>query len=168
MDRTRKLQIETNITNDSKEISPEKKSFINKLYLDPIESLNKKLAETKSKGFHIKTDVSKTNTEYSSSMGTTQPLNTGMSIPPVKNLRNLNMNRTQGNVIMQNWETAKNIPSDIGEFIHFPVLVDRNKLKLGMDLLLQEILNLAKIKFEKTEKNCLNHSIPKKMLIIWL
>ena len=134
MDKTRNLYINTNTTNDSKEISPEKKSFINKLYLDPIESLNKKLAETKSKGFHIKTDVSKTNTEYSSSMGgTTQRLNTGMTMPPVGHLRNINMNRTQGNVIMQNWETAKNIPSDIGEFIHFPVLVDRNKLKLGME-----------------------------------
>jgi len=153
MDRTRKLQIETNITNDSKEISPEKKSFINKLYLDPIESLNKKLAETKSKGFHIKTDVSKTNTEYSSSMGTTQPLNTGMSIPPVKNLRNLNMNRTQGNVIMQNWETAKNIPSDIGEFIHFPVLVDRNKLKLGMDPNFQQGLSYTTTRNFKFSKN---------------
>ena len=133
MDKTRNLYINTNTTNDSKEISPEKKSFINKLYLDPIESLNKKLAETKSRGFHLKTDVSKTNTEYSSMGGTTQHLNTGMTMPPVNNLRNLNMNRTQGNVIMQNWETVKNIPNDIGEFIHFPVLVDRKKLKLGME-----------------------------------
>ena len=67
MDKTsKKLQMNIPNPNDSKEISPEKKSFLNKLYLDPIESLNKKLSETKSRGFRIKTDVSKSNTEYSS------------------------------------------------------------------------------------------------------
>ena len=132
MDKTyKKLQINTNTTNDSNQLSPEKKTFLNKLYLDPIESLNKKLAETKSRGFRIKTDVSKTNTEFSSSMPITPSMGTGM--PTVTNLRLTNMNRTQGNVIMQNWETVKNLPNDIGEFIHFPVLVDRNKLKLGME-----------------------------------
>ena len=129
----KKLQINTYAANDSAQLSPEKKSFINKLYLDPIESLNRKLAETKSRGFRIKTDVTKTNTDFSTGMPTTPSLNTGMTMPPMTNPRLLNMNRTQGNVIMQNWETAKNIPSDIGEFIHFPVLVDRNKIKLGLE-----------------------------------
>ena len=127
----KKLQINTNTTNDSNQLSPEKKSFINKLYLDPIESLNKKLAETKSRGFRIKTDVSKTNTEYSTAGPTTPAMRTGMT--NITNPLILNMNRTQGNIIMQNWATSKNIPSDIGEFIHFPVLVDRKKLKLGME-----------------------------------
>ena len=134
MDKTsKKLHINTNTTDDFSQLSPEKKSFMNKLYLDPIESLNRKLAETKSRGFRIKTDVSKTNTEFSSGMTITPSLNTGMTMPQMTNKRIFNMNRTQGNVIMQNWETSKNIPSDIGEFIHFPVLVDRNKLKLGME-----------------------------------
>ena len=132
MDKPNKnLKINTNFTNDSNQLSPEKKTFLNKLYLDPIESLNRKLAETKSRGFRIKTDVSKTNTEFSSGLNT--PLNTGMTMPQMTNPRLLNMNRTQGNVIMQNWETAKNIPNDIGEFIHFPVLVDRNKIKQEME-----------------------------------
>ena len=135
MDNTsKKLYINTNTTDDFNNLSPEKKSFMNKLYLDPIESLNRKLAETKSRGFRIKTDVSKTNTEFSSGMTMTSPLNTGMTMPQMTtNKRTFNMNRTQGNVIMQNWETSKNIPSDIGEFIHFPVLVDRKKLRLGME-----------------------------------
>ena len=132
MDKPNKnLKINTNFTNDSNQLSPEKKTFLNKLYLDPIESLNRKLAETKSRGFRIKTDVSKTNTEFSSGLNT--PLNTGMTMLQMTNPRLLNMNRTQGNVIMQNWETAKNIPNDIGEFIHFPVLVDRNKIKQEME-----------------------------------
>ena len=136
MDKTsKKLQINTTTTNDSKEISPEKKSFINKLYLDPIESLTKKLSETKSRGFRIKTDLSKNNTEYSTAMPTTPSLATGMTVPPPVSPtpQIFNMNRTQGNVIMQNWETSKNIPKDIGEFIHFPVLIDRNKLKLNLE-----------------------------------
>ena len=135
MDNTsKKLYINTNTTDDFNNLSTEKKSFMNKLYLDPIESLNRKLAETKSRGFRIKTDVSKTNTEFSSGMTMTSPLNTGMTMPQMTtNKRTFNMNRTQGNVIMQNWETSKNIPSDIGEFIHFPVLVDRKKLRLGME-----------------------------------
>ena len=146
MDKTsKKLQMNIPNPNDSKEISPEKKSFLNKLYLDPIESLNKKLSETKSRGFRIKTDVSKSNTEYSSAMPTTPSMyqTGGIPIPQVTSTRNnFNMNRTQGNVIMQNWETSKNIPKDIGEFIHFPVLVDRNKLKLGFDQV-NKIKNLS-------------------------
>ena len=34
-----------------------------------------------------------------------------------------------GSVIIQNWETSKIIPEDIGELIHFPVLIDRKKYR---------------------------------------
>ena len=50
-----------NNINNNQEINPEKKSFVSKLYLDPIESLNYKGTQTKSKGFRIKKDYSKAN-----------------------------------------------------------------------------------------------------------
>ena len=122
-----------NTTKNSNQLNPEKKSFLNKLYLDPIESLNTKLSETKSRGFRIKTDITKTNTEYSSlptmQTGGFSPM--GMTSPQGQFKKN--MNRTLGNVIMQNWETSKNIPPDIGDLIHFPVLVDRRKIKKGFE-----------------------------------
>ena len=103
----------------NQKINPEKKSFISKLYLDPIESLNFN-TQTKSKGFRIKKDYSKENKEIQVSLP-----NMGMTM---NNLTN--MNKTQGSVIIQNWETSKNIPKDIGDMIHFPVLIDRSKFKI--------------------------------------
>ena len=38
-----------------------------------------------------------------------------------------------GSVIMQNWETKKDIPSDIGELIHSPIFIDRKKYKQEKD-----------------------------------
>ena len=34
-----------------------------------------------------------------------------------------------GSVIIQNWETTNNIPEDIGELIHYPVIIDRKKYR---------------------------------------
>ena len=115
--------ISTNNINNNQKVNQEKKSFISKLYLDPIESLNYKTSQTKSKGFRIKKDYSKANEEIHVSLP-----NMGMTM---NNLTN--MNKTQGSVIIQNWETSKNIPEDIGDMIHFPVLVDRNKFKIKED-----------------------------------
>ena len=109
----------TNKNNDPN-LSNDKKSFINKLYLDPIESLNYKTSQTKSKGFRIKGEQAKTKEPVKVSLP-----NMGMTM---NNLSS--MNKTQGSVIIQNWETVKNIPKDIGDLIHFPVLVDRNKFKI--------------------------------------
>ena len=111
-------------TNNNPILNQDKKSFISKLYLDPIESLNNKMSLNKSKGFRIKKDYSKNNEEV------------GVSLPNMGMTKNnlANMNKTQGSVIIQNWETAKNIPKDIGDMIHFPVLVDRNKFKIKDDI----------------------------------
>ena len=114
----------TNNFNNNQQLNPEKKSFVSKLYLDPIESFNFKTSHTRNKGFRIKNDQSKKNEEIHVSLP-----NMGMTM---NNLSN--MNKTQGSVIIQNWETAKNIPDDIGDMIHFPVLVDRNKFKIKDDI----------------------------------
>ena len=115
--------ISTSNINNNEKINQEKKSFVSKLYLDPIESLNYKTSQIKSKGFRIKKDYSKTNEEINASLSNM-----------AKTMNNLSsMNKTQGSVIIQNWETAKNIPEDIGEMIHFPVLVDRGKFKIKED-----------------------------------
>ena len=110
--------------NNNPETNEEKKSFQSKLYLDPIESFNNKISQTKTKGFRIKKEQPKTNEE-----------DVSVSLPnvetPVNNLAS--MNKTQGSMIIQNWETARNIPEDIGDLIHFPVLVDRNKFKIKKD-----------------------------------
>ena len=108
---------------NNQKINLEKKSFVSKLYLDPIESFNYKTSLTKNKGFRIKKEQPKKTEEVHVSLP-----NMGMTM---NNLSS--MNKTQGNVIIQNWETAKNIPDDIGDMIHFPVLVDRNKFKITDD-----------------------------------
>ena len=86
----------------------DKKEIINKLYIDPIESVHQN--KIKPKNFHTK--------ELSKEEESTDISNTVPSIRP---------NTVMGNVILQNWETKKNIPSDIGELIHFPVMFDKAK-----------------------------------------
>ena len=103
----------------------ENRKFLNKLYLDPIESIN--TTKIKPKGYRIKGDSSKDN----------EKIRLLTSLPNVRiNTNTTNQSQTQnqkpqnpimGSVIIQNWETAKNIPEDIGELVHFPVLIDRNK-----------------------------------------
>ena len=92
--------------------SNDKKNFINKLYLDPIENINHKII--KPKGFKIKEDTSK------------EPEKEKV----LNSLPNLNPQQIMGSVIIQNWETTNNIPEDIvGDLIHYPVIMDRKKYK---------------------------------------
>ena len=91
--------------------SNDKKNFINKLYLDPIENINHKLI--KPKGFKIKGDTSK------------EPEKGKV----LNSLPNLNPQQLMGSVIIQNWETSNNIPEDIGDLIHYPVIIDRKKYR---------------------------------------
>ena len=102
--------------------------FVNKLYLDPIESINSN--KLKPKGYRLKGDSSKDN-EKINVMKSVPNLrintNTSQQLPSLQSQRS--QNQLLGSVIVQNWETAKNIPKDIGEFIHFPVLIDRNKYR---------------------------------------
>ena len=123
---TNNIMNNTNNLSNNQKLNQEKKSFISKLYLDPIESLNYKTLQTKSKGFRIKKDYSKEKEDVHVSLP-----NMGMTM---NNLTSMNKT-TQGSVIIQNWETSKNIPDDIrGDMLHFPVLVDRNKFKIKEDV----------------------------------
>jgi hypothetical protein len=96
------------------------KDFINKLYIDPIQNLN----QTKQhRNFKPKEKFKEDNNNYISS----SPMN---EIAITKSLPNLNTNTVMGNVIMQNWETKREIPSDLPkDMIRFPIIMDRNKLK---------------------------------------
>ena len=105
--------------------SNDNRKFVNKLYLDPIDSINTN--KLKPKGYKIKGDASKDN----------EKVNILASLPNVRITTNASQqvnsstarNQLMGSVIVQNWETAKNIPEDIGDLIHFPVLIDRNKYR---------------------------------------
>ena len=117
---TNNIMNNNNNLSKNQKLNQEKKSFISKLYLDPIESLNYKTLQTKSKGFRIKKDYSKEKEDVHVSLP-----NMGMTM---NNLTSMNKT-TQGSVIIQNWETSKKIPDDIrGDILHFPVLVDRNTI----------------------------------------
>ncbi len=120
---TNNPMLSPNIMHNNQKLNQEKKSFISKLYLDPIESLNFKTSKSKGKGFRIKKDYSKATDDVHFSLK-----NMGLTM---NNLSS--MNKTQGSVIIQNWETSKNIPEDIGEMIHFPVLVDKNKFRITQE-----------------------------------
>ena len=97
-----------------------KNNFINKLYLDPIDNMSNKLIKAKSKGYRLKTDQSKSNDV---------PITLPNMLVPQTNIPKKSKPIVQGNVIIQNWETIKNVPEDIGELIHYPFLVDRNKFQ---------------------------------------
>ena len=104
------------------------RKFVNKLYLDPIESINTtKLI--KPKGYKIKGDSSKENEKIKIMQSLPNlRINSG-STNQSQSQSQKPQNQLMGSVIIQNWETAKNIPEDIGELIHFPVLIDRNKYR---------------------------------------
>ena len=59
--------------------------------------------------------------EFSKPPTEQKTLNSCKSVPDL--FRGLN-----GTVIIQNWNTKKNIPKDIGEYINLPSLIDRNKI----------------------------------------
>ena len=84
--------------------------IIDKLYLDPIQEVNahrKKLIPLKQKEVKRFSSVDKA-------------LLSSKSVPDI--FKGFN-----GSVIMQNWNTKKNIPKDIGEFLNLPSLIDRKK-----------------------------------------
>ena len=101
------------------------KIFKDKLYLDPIESIN--TSRFKPRGFRIKGDSSKEPDKIRilKSLPNVQikPIQTSKSHSKYSD------KPLMGSVIIQNWATVKNVPDDIGDFIHFPVLIDRKKLQ---------------------------------------
>ena len=85
--------------------------ILDKLYLNPILSVNayrKRLIPLKQKEVKRFQSVDKS-------------LLSSKSVPDI--FKGFN-----GTVIMQNWNTKKNIPKDIGEFLNLPSLIDRKKL----------------------------------------
>ena len=105
--------------------SNDNRIFLNKLYLDPIESINN--TKLKPKGYKIKGDNSKQE-EKIDVMRSLPNLHTNQGLTQLHQSQS-QQNQLMGSVIVQNWETAKNIPEDIGELIHFPVLIDRKKYR---------------------------------------
>ena len=102
-----------------------KKLFLDKLYFDPIDSINSN--RIKPKGYRIKGDISKE----------TEKIKVFKSLPNVQ-IKSIQTSKSKsrrpekpllGSVIIQNWATIKNVPDDIGDFIHFPVLIDRRKYR---------------------------------------
>ena len=101
------------------------KLFKDKLYLDPIESINS--SRFKPKGFRIKGDSSKESDK--NRILTYLP---SVQIKPIQTSKSQSKRIEKpllGSVIIQNWATVKNVPEDIGDLIHFPVLIDRKKYR---------------------------------------
>ena len=86
----------------------------NNLYFNPLG--NKTNNTEKFKGFHLKKEPEENQT----------------SNLPLVNKRNSSC--PMGSVIIQNWETKRDIPPDIGELIHYPVFIDRAKFKKQKEL----------------------------------
>ena len=85
--------------------------ILDKLYLNPILEINehrKKLIPIRQKEVKRFASVEKA-------------LLSSKSVPDI--FKGMN-----GTVIMQNWNTKKNIPKDIGEYVNLPSLLDRKKL----------------------------------------
>ena len=65
-----------------------------------------------------------------------------------------------GSMIMQNWNTKKNIPKDIGEFLNLPSLIDRKKYNKPEDINIKTIPDklslLEKIKLKTLTKKHIN------------
>ena len=118
--------------------------IIDKLYLDPIQEVNahrKKLIPLKQKEVKRFSSVDKA-------------LLSSKSVPDI--FKGFN-----GSVIMQNWNTKKNIPKDIGEFLNLPSLIDRKKFikpeKLDIKAIQEKphdkLSLLEKIKLKINNKN---------------
>ena len=88
----------------------EENKLLNKLYINPLETITSNWG--KAKGFHLKGELQ-------------EKQNINIALKTLPALRSPAM----GNVIIQNWETKKDLPSDIGDLIHYPVLMDRTKYK---------------------------------------
>ena len=116
----------------------EENKLINKLYIDPLEIITSNWG--KKKGFRLKGEQQ--NKKCSN-----------IALPTLRSRSPI-----MGSVIIQNWETKKNIPSDIGELIHCPVLIDLKKYKQTADILAYTNLALKKSDFSKEKikkmENC--------------
>ena len=109
----------------------EENKLLNKLYINPLETITSNWG--KAKGFRLKGE----NQEKPS-------INIALKTLPA--LRS----PTMGNVIIQNWETKKEIPPDIGDLIHYPVLMDRTKYKQQQtDGFAKTISTMKKTEFSK-------------------
>ena len=124
------------------------KIFKDKLYLDPIECINS--TRLKPKGYRIKGDSSKD----SEKIRVLKSL-PNLSIKPIQTSKSQSKYKEKpllGSVIIQNWATVKNVPEDIGDLIHFPVLIDRKKYRYKDFDGEEEVLKLPedkKLKFSK-------------------
>ena len=84
--------------------------LLDKLYLNPVLEVNihrRKLNPIRQK------DINRSSSEK-------HTLSSSKSVPDL--FKGLN-----GTVIIQNWNTKKNIPKDIGELLNLPSLIDRKK-----------------------------------------
>ena len=115
-----------------------KNEVLNKLYLNPIVEINlnrKRLNPIKQRNI---------------SLSPTHHLTSSQSV--IDLFKNLN-----GSVIIQNWNTKRNVPKDIGEFINLPSLIDLNKINNNLKKLdkpNEKLSLLDKIKTSKfLEKN---------------
>ena len=90
--------------------------FIGNLYFDPIKSLNLRKSHRR---YRLKEEIKEEEEDKTASTDVIQ------SLPSV------NQSVTLGSVIMQNWETKRQIPKDLpNEMMQYPVLIDRNKFQL--------------------------------------
>ena len=90
--------------------------FIGNLYFDPIKSLNLRKSHRR---YRLKEEIKEEEEDKTASTDLIQ------SLPSV------NQSVTLGSVIMQNWETKRQIPKDLpNEMMQYPVLIDRNKFQL--------------------------------------
>ena len=114
----------------------------NKLYLNPIHEIN---------SYRKKLNPIRQKILFSSS----NKSNASKSLPDL--FKGLN-----GTVIMQNWNTKKNIPNEIGEYINYPSLIDKKKIfnikKINMTSIIKKHTNLSLLekikqsKFDKTSR----------------
>ena len=108
----------------------EENKLVNKLYINPLETITSNWG--KSKGFRLKGELQDNQ-------------NINVALRTLPNLRS----PTMGNVIIQNWETKRDIPPDIGELIHYPVLMDRTKYQQTADNFAKTLPTLKKFQFSK-------------------
>lgn len=108
----------------------EKNKLVNKLYINPLETITSNWGKTK--GFRLKGELQENK-------------NANIALRTLPALRS----PTMGNVIIQNWETKKDIPPDIGDLIHYPVLMDRTKYKQTADNFAKTISTMKKTDFSK-------------------
>ena len=88
--------------------------ILNKLYLNPVIEANSHRKNLHP--IHIKS----------------HSLNKPRTLAPSRSVPNI-MEGLNGTIIMQNWNTKKEVPKDIGQCLNLPVIVDRSKVKRLME-----------------------------------